>query len=123
MTSKERAAWRSKANSLKPLFQVGKEGLSDEFIKQADDALTARELIKLRVLIETSPESPKDIAAKVAQATGSEVIQVVGGSMVFYRYNPELHKKPKKVKVKKASAYKSPYDSRNKRTYKAKKKR
>ena len=100
MTSKKRAYWRAQANGLKPLFQVGKEGLSDEFIKQADDALRARELIKLRVLIETAPESPKEIAGMVAAATGSEVIQVVGGSMVFYRYNPELHKKDKKNKRK-----------------------
>ncbi len=96
MTSKERAAWRSKANTLEPLFQVGKGGINDALIAQTDDALRARELIKLRVLLETSPEKPKEIAQKLAAATGSDVIQVVGGSMVFYRYNPELHKDEKK---------------------------
>ena len=96
MTSKERASWRSKANGLEPLFQVGKGGINDALIAQTDDALRARELIKLRVLLETSPEKPKEIAQKLAAATGSEVIQVIGGSMVFYRYNPELHKDEKK---------------------------
>ena len=50
MTGKERAAWRAKANSLEPLFQVGKGGISDALIKQTDDALRTRELIKLKVL-------------------------------------------------------------------------
>lgn len=93
MTSKKRAEWRAAANTLEPLFQVGKGGVNDALIKQTDDALKARELIKLRVLLETSPEKPKEIAEKLAAATASEVIQVVGGSMVFYRYNPDLHKK------------------------------
>ncbi len=96
MKSKERAVWRSKANTLEPLFQVGKGGINDALIAQTDDALRARELIKLRVLLETSPEKPKDIAQKLATATGSDVIQVVGGSMVFYRFNPELHKNENK---------------------------
>ncbi len=55
MTGKERAAWRAKANSLEPLFQIGKGGISDALIKQTDDALRARELIKLKVLLESSP--------------------------------------------------------------------
>ena len=55
MTGKERAALRAQANGLDPLFQVGKGGVSDALIKQTDDALTARELIKLKVLLETAP--------------------------------------------------------------------
>ena len=62
MTSKERAYWRSQANGMQPLFQVGKGGISDALIKQTDDALTARELIKIKVLLETAPEKPKEIA-------------------------------------------------------------
>ncbi|NLA76970.1 MAG: YhbY family RNA-binding protein [Clostridiales bacterium] len=96
MTSKERAALRAQANTLEPLFQVGKGGISDALIAQTDDALTARELIKLKVLLESAPETPKQTAAAIAAATGSEVVQVIGGSMVFYRFNPELHKKKKK---------------------------
>lgn len=96
MTGKERALLRAQANSMQPLFQVGKGGISDALIKQTDDALTARELIKLKVLLETSPEKPKEIARKLAEATNSECVGVIGGSMIFYRFNPELHKDEKK---------------------------
>ena len=95
MTGKERAALRAQANGLVPLFQVGKGGISDALIKQTDDALEARELIKLKVLLETSTEPPKVIANKLAAATGAEVVSVVGGSMVFYRYSKKLHEKQK----------------------------
>lgn len=95
MTGKERAALRAQANGLVPLFQVGKGGISDALIKQTDDALEARELIKLKVLLETSPEPPKVIANKLAAVTGAEVVSVVGGSMVFYRYSKKLHEKQK----------------------------
>lgn len=98
MTSKERAALRARANSIQPVFQVGKGGISDALIKQTDDALTARELIKIKVLLETSPEKPKAIAQKLAEATHSDCVGVIGGSMIFYRYNPDLHEGEKKKK-------------------------
>ena len=98
MTGKERARLRGQANGLQPLFQVGKGGISDALIKQTDDALTARELIKIKVLLETSPQKPKEVAEQLAKATNSECVGVVGGSMIFYRYNPELHKDEKKGK-------------------------
>ena len=93
MTSKQRARFRAQANRPEPLFQSGKGGISDALIQQVDDALTARELIKIKVLLETTPESPKAIAAQLAAATGSEVIQVIGGSIVLYRYSEKLHEK------------------------------
>ena len=62
MTSKERAALRAQANGLDVLFQVGKGGISDALIEQTDGALRTRELIKLRVLTETSPVSPREAA-------------------------------------------------------------
>lgn len=96
MTSKQRAKLRSQANSLEPLFQIGKGGISDAFIKQAKDALLKRELIKLKVLLETSPITPRQAADEIAKRTDSEVVQVVGGSMIFYKYNPDLHKDEKK---------------------------
>ncbi len=51
MTSKERAYWRSQANGLQALFQVGKGGISDALIKLTDDAVIARELIKIKVIL------------------------------------------------------------------------
>ena len=85
MTSKERAEKRAQANNMEPLFQLGKGGMSDALIKQVDDALTARELIKVKVLRDTSPLTP-----------GSEVVAVIGGSMIFYRYSKKLHENKKK---------------------------
>lgn len=100
MTSKERAALRAQANSLEALFQAGKGGVNDALIAQTDDALRARELIKLKVLLETTPEPPKAIAQKLAEATGAEIVQVIGGSIVLYRYSPTLHEPVKKERPK-----------------------
>ncbi len=105
MTSKERAALRGQANTLDVLFQVGKGGIGETLIEQADGALRTRELIKLRVLTETSPLSPREAAEEIAAKTGSEVVQVIGGVIVLYRYNPKLHEdKPKAAAKKKTSA-------------------
>lgn len=108
MTGKERAAFRAKANGLEPLFQVGKGGMSDALIKQTDDALRARELIKVKVLLESSPITPRETADELAAATGAEVIQVIGGVIVLYRESPELKEKAlQKEKNKKMAAKKA----------------
>lgn len=101
MTSKERAQFRAQANALEPLFQIGKGGISDALIAQTADALRKRELIKVKVLLESAPESPREFADKLAEATGSEVIQVVGGSIVFYKENPDKDAPAKKKPAKK----------------------
>lgn len=106
MTSKERAALRAQANSLDVLFQVGKGGISETLIEQTNDALKARELIKLKVLTETSPVSTREAADEIAAKTGSDVVQVIGGVIVLYKENPELHVKKPKPKPKKAVAKK-----------------
>jgi len=98
MESKERARLRAQANSIEPVFQVGKSGISDALLKQTDDALKARELIKLKVLLEVSQEPPKELAQKIAEATGAEVVQVIGGSIILFRANPELHQPKAPVK-------------------------
>ena len=108
MTGKERAAFRAQANHLEPLFQVGKGGMSDALIKQTDDALRARELIKVKVLLESSPITPRETADQLAAATGAEVIQVIGGVIVLYRESPELKEKARqKEKNKKMAAKKA----------------
>ena len=108
MTGKERAAFRAQANHLEPLFQVGKGGMSDALIKQTDDALRARELIKVKVLLESSPITPRETADELAAATGAEVIQVIGGVIVLYRESPELKEKAlQKEKNKKMAAKKA----------------
>lgn len=85
MTSKERAAWRAKANSLEAIIQIGKEGITDNLITQIDDTLDVRELIKIRVHLETAPQTPKELAPQLAERLDAEVIQVIGGIIVLYR--------------------------------------
>lgn len=91
MTSKQRAYLRSLANPLQPIVHVGKGGLTDTIEKQADDALTARELIKGKVL-ENAPDTARDAAEQLAQAVQAEVVQVIGRVFVLYRRN---EKEPK----------------------------
>lgn len=102
MTGKERANLRAQANSIEVLYQIGKGGINDAFIEQTKAALKKRELIKLKVLLESSPVTPREAADEIAEKTESEVVQVIGGCMVFYKYNPELHKDEKKKTVAKA---------------------
>ena len=84
MTSKEREQLRSLANPIEPIFQVGKSGISDNLIKQVDDALKARELIKITVL-ETSPESALEIGNELADKTNCILVQVIGRKVTLYR--------------------------------------
>ena len=84
MTSKQRAYLRGLANSLQPIFQIGKSGLSDNLIKQLDDALEARELIKISVL-DTAPDDIKSLGETIAVATNSVCGQIVGSKITFYR--------------------------------------
>lgn len=88
LTSKQRAKLKGIASTTETILQVGKGGVGEQLIKQVDDALTARELIKLR-LLDTIPESPDEISRTLADATGSEVVQVIGRRLVLYRKNPK----------------------------------
>ena len=84
LNSRQRAQLRGLANSLDTIFQVGKGGVTENTVKQVDDALEARELIKLRVL-ETSPVSAREAADEIAEKTHSDVVQVIGTRFVLYR--------------------------------------
>ena len=88
LTSKQRAALKSIAANTETILQVGKGGIGDQLGKQVDDALAARELIKLHVL-ESAPEEPGELAQALAGATGSQVVQVIGRRLVLYRKNPK----------------------------------
>ena len=93
MTSKQRAALRAQANQLPAVFQVGKEGVSAAVAAQMCEAFRTRELLKGKALLETCPQTPREAAEALAAMTDSQVVQVVGGSMVFFKENPELRKK------------------------------
>ena len=96
LTSKQRAQLRGLANSIDTILIVGKDGIGDNLVKQANDALEARELIKGRVL-ENSPLSPREGAEELARATRSQVVQVIGTKFVLYR---ETHSRPKDKRIK-----------------------
>lgn len=85
LTSKQRAYLRSLAVNEDTILMMGKSGMSPELAKQADDALEKRELIKGRVLPESSPMTSREAAEAIAQATGSDVVQVIGSRFVLYR--------------------------------------
>lgn len=91
LTSKQRAALRGQANKMETILQIGKDGITENIINQVDDALTARELIKLRVL-ENSPLTSKEASAELCQATNSDGVQVIGSRFVLFRRNEEKAK-------------------------------
>lgn len=96
LTSKQRAQLRGLANDIDTIVHIGKDGVGENLIKQADDALEARELIKGRVL-ENSPFSAREGAEELAKAVRAEVVQVIGGKFVLYR---ETHSRPKEKRIR-----------------------
>ena len=88
LTSKQRAALRGCANKMDTILQVGKDGINENLIVQVSDALTARELIKLRVL-ENAPVTAREAAFELAEATGSESVQIIGTRFVLFRRNKD----------------------------------
>ena len=84
LNSRQRAQLRGLANSLDTIFQIGKGGVTENTVKQVNDALEAREIIKLRTL-ETSPVSSREAAEQIAEKTHSDVVQVIGSRFVIYR--------------------------------------
>lgn len=84
LNSRQRAQLRGLANGIETIFQIGKGGLNDQLNKQVDEALEARELIKLRTL-ETAPVSTREAADTVAQAVNADVVQVIGSRFILYR--------------------------------------
>ena len=99
LTSKQRAQLRGLANGIDTILHVGKDGLGDNLIKQADDALEAREIIKGKVL-ENSMLTAREAAEDLAKATRSEVVQVIGTKFVLYRQSHNKDKKDRIVLVK-----------------------
>ncbi len=84
MTSKQRAYLRGLSNRIEAIFQIGKNGINDNLIKQLDDALEARELIKITVL-ETAPDSAKSLSFEISEKTNSIVVQVIGNKITLFR--------------------------------------
>ena len=84
ITSKQRAKLRSLANSIPALYQVGKDGITENMLRQFSDALEAKELIKVHVL-DNSLMDTREAANEVADAIGAEPVQVIGSKFVLYK--------------------------------------
>ena len=84
LTSKQRAALRGMANTMEPVFQIGKGEIDETLIKGVDDCIKARELIKLKVL-ENSEYSAREAADILCEALDCECVQVIGRKFVLFK--------------------------------------
>ena len=92
MTSKQRAYLKGLAMTMDPIFQIGKNSLTPEFTKVVQEALEARELIKISVL-QNCLDDPKELAAMIAERTRAQVVQVIGKKIVLYKEGKDDKKK------------------------------
>ena len=84
ITSKQRAYLRGLANGIDALYQIGKDGITENMLSQLDDALEARELIKINIL-KTAFLEPRTALSSLADALGAEPVSAVGLKIVLYR--------------------------------------
>ncbi len=89
LTSKERAELRAQANTLETTLMVGKDGVTDALIAEADNQLTARELVKGKVL-ENAMLTPREVCDEICEATGADGVAVIGTKFVIYRFSEKL---------------------------------
>ncbi len=86
LTSKERAELRAQANALDTTLMVGKDGVTETVIAEAENQLTARELIKGKVL-ESAFMTPREVSDAICEATGADGVSVIGTKFVIYRFS------------------------------------
>ena len=86
LTSKQRSEFRAQANDLETTLMVGKEGVTEAVIAEAERLLTARELIKGKVL-ESALMSAREVSDAICEATGADGVSCVGSKFVIYRYS------------------------------------
>lgn len=91
LTGKQRSYLKKLAHSIDPIFQLGKNGITENFVRQIDEALEAREIIKVKVLDNNFMDT-KDAANEVAQKTNSEFVQSIGSKFVIYRESEDNKK-------------------------------
>ena len=84
MTTKQRAALRSMANTMQPILHIGKDGINDNLVQQAWDALEARELIKVTVQ-RNAPMYAREACDELCERVHAEPVQVIGNRFVIYR--------------------------------------
>lgn len=84
MTTKQRAYLRSMGTTLDPVLHIGKDGINENLVKQAYDALEARELIKVTVQ-KNAPYTAREACDELCQKVFAEPVQVIGNRFVIYR--------------------------------------
>jgi RNA-binding protein len=88
LTGKQKRYLRSKAHHLKPIFQVGKEGVNENMVKQIGEALEKRELLKVSIL-QNCADDKNTVATQLSEGTAAEVVQIIGNNIVLYRESEE----------------------------------
>lgn len=88
LTGKQKRFLRSLANTVEPVVQVGKESVTENVVFSLNEALTARELVKVKVLKNCLDEL-SDVAEELATQSNAELVQVIGRTVVLYRKNPK----------------------------------
>lgn len=88
LTSKKRAYLRKRAHELEAIVRVGKEGYSENLLQGVLDAVTSRELIKIKVL-QNCEEETGEIANKIAEGSSGEIVGIIGRTIIFYKENKE----------------------------------
>ena len=88
LTGKQKRFLRSKANHLQPLFQIGKNGLTQSVIEQIEEALESKELIKVNIL-QNCGEDKNEIAQTLSEQEGIHVVQVIGNIIILYKESIE----------------------------------
>lgn len=91
LTGKQRSYLKGIANTIDPIFQLGKNGITENFIKQIDDALEAREIVKVNVL-KNCLLDPTEVASELAEELSAEFVQSIGRKFVLYRESVENKK-------------------------------
>ena len=89
LTSKERAELRAQANSIDTTLMVGKSGVTEAVIAETENLLTARELVKGKVL-EGALLSPREVSDAICEETGADGVAVIGTKFVIYRFSEKL---------------------------------
>jgi len=92
LTSKERAELRSLANGLETTLMVGKSGVTEAVIAETETLLTAKELVKGKVL-EGALMSPREVSDAICEATGADGVAVIGTKFVIYRFSEKCQEK------------------------------
>lgn len=86
LSSKQRAILKSQANDMEVILHIGKNGITSTILKQTNDALAAREMIKGKVL-DNAMLNAKEAAAELSEAAECEVVQVIGSKFILYKRN------------------------------------